>query len=236
MATRLTYLSLFAVAACGGGGGDEADTNVTGQAVYRDARTTHDGLQAEPAPPPAQGAKISIVIEGTGQIPQVDPQCALDPAGAFEASYLGTLNLTEDSVYASSFGSAAGTIATPSGCTIPDLTVGVITDIRIRGELTATTQNCDTYCSAAARADAEESCGATAGAAECRSTAEAQATASCTQTCTTQTHVIVAETSLAASLLGDIDASALRAAALGDFEANLTFDHMEDDSGNVVGF
>jgi hypothetical protein len=38
---------------------------------------------------------------------------------------------------------------------------------------------------------------------------------------------IVAEVSLAASLLGDLDAEALRAAALGDFSADLTFDHME---------
>jgi hypothetical protein len=39
--------------------------------------------------------------------------------------------------------------------------------------------------------------------------------------------VIVAEASLSASLLGDLDADSLRAAAMGDFAANLTFDHME---------
>jgi len=233
--TRLTMFSLFLVA-CGGGGDSDSATSVTGQAVYRDSATDHSGQQVEPATPPAQGAKLSIVIEGSGDIPQIDPQCVTDPAGSFEATYLGTLNLSDDSLYASSFGSAAGEITTPSGCEIPDLTVGVITDIRVRAELTANTQNCESYCAAAARADAEQECGATASSAECRTQAEGAASASCTTTCTTQTHVIVAEASLLASLLGDLDAEALKAAALGSFEADLTFDHMEDESGNEVGF
>jgi hypothetical protein len=233
--TRLTLLSccLFA---CGGGDGSEPSTNVTGQAVYRDSSTDHAGIEQAPAAPPAQGATITIVVQGTGDIPTIDPQCALDPSGSFEAHYLGTLNLSDDDVYASSFGDAATQIQTPSGCEIPDLTVGVITDVRIRGELVANTQNCQTYCAATARANAEESCGATASSAECRATAETEATAACTTTCTTETHVIVAETSLVASLFGDLDARALRAAALGELEANLTFDHMEDAEGNVLDF
>ncbi len=235
MVTRLTTFSLFLVA-CGGGGASEPATNVSGQAVYRDAATDHGGAQAEPATPPAQGAKISIVVEGSGDIPDLDPQCSLDPAGSFEAHYLGTLNLSDDSVYAAALGSTAAEIVTPSGCEIPELTVGVITDVRVRGELTANTQNCESYCAATARADAEQECGATASSAECRTNAEAAAAASCTTTCTTQAHVIVAEVSLLASLFGDLDADALQAAALGDFEANLTFDHMEDENGNEVGF
>ncbi len=230
MTTRHAVLSTCLIAC--GGGSDEPATSVTGQAVYRDAATDHAGAQAEPAAPPAQGAKLSIVVEGAGTIPELDPQCALDPTGSFEATYLGTLDLSSDRIYASAFGAAAGSITTPSGCAIPELTVGVITDVRVRAELTANTQNCETYCAAAARADAEEQCGATA--AECRASAEAAASASCTTTCTTETHVIVAETSLLASLFGDIDAEALQAAALGDFEANLTFDHMEDRDGHVI--
>lgn len=236
MTRRLTMFSLLLVACSGGGESGEPATNVSGQAVYRDAATDHTGAPAEPATPPAQGAKLSIVVEGSGDLPELDPQCALDPAGSFEAHYLGTLNLSDDSVYAASLGSAAGEITTPSGCEIPELTVGVITDVRIRAELTANTQNCESYCSAAARADAEQSCGATASAAECRTAAEAETSASCTTTCTTQTHLIVAEVSLLASLFGDLDAEALQAAALGDLEANLTFDHMEDQAGNEVGF
>jgi hypothetical protein len=237
MVFRLTLISVF-VAACGdgGGGGDDAATSMTGQAVYRDARTDHTG-QAQPASsPPAQDATLSIVVEGNGQIPQVDPQCALDPAGAFEAHYSGTLALSDDAAYASSVASTASSIVTPSGCAIPDLTVGVITDVKIHAELAVNTTNCQSYCSAAARADAEESCGATASAAECRSTAEASAEASCNTTCTTEAHSIVAEASLSAALLGQLDANALRAAALGDFEADLEFDHLEDSDGNLVDF
>jgi hypothetical protein len=48
--------------------------------------------------------------------------------------------------------------------------------------------------------------------------------------------VIVAETSLVASLFGDLDGEALQAAALGDFTADLTFDRMEDQDGNVLEF
>ena len=236
MVTRLTTFSLFLVACGGGGGESEPATRVSGHAVYRDAATDHSGAQAEPATPPAQGAKISIVVEGSGDIPNLDPQCSVDPAGSFEAHYLGTLNLSNDSVYAAALGSTAAEIVTPSGCEIPELTVGVITDVRVRAELTANTQNCESYCAATARADAEQECGASASSAECRTNAEAAASASCTTTCTTQAHVIVAEVSLLASLFGDLDADALQAAALGDFEANLTFDHMEDQSGNDVGF
>ncbi len=234
MKTRLTLISLCLVGACGGSSDPGTDTSVSGQAVYRDSSTDHDGVAQDPAAPPAQSASLSIVVEGEGQIPQVDPQCALDPAGAFEADYAGSLELGSDALYAASVGSAQ--LTTPSGCEIPELTVAAITDIRVRAELTASTENCQTYCAAAARADAEQSCGATAAAVDCRTAAESDASASCMTTCTTETHTIVAETSLSAALLGDLDASALRAAALGDLEANLEFDHMEDADGNVVEF
>lgn len=172
---------------------------------------------------------MTITVKGTGQIPQVDPQCALDPAGSFEAHYLSTMNMTDGSAYTAAI--ANGSITTPSGCAIPDLTVGVVTDVVVRGELTINTQNCDTFCEANARADAEAECGASASAATCRAQAESQATAQCQTTCTTKARAIVAEVSLAASLLGDLDADALRAAALGELQANLTFDHLEDANG-----
>jgi hypothetical protein len=204
--------------------------------MYRDATTDHTGMAQTPAAPPAQDAKLSIIVEGSGQIPNVDPQCALDPAGSFEAHYLGSLNLTDDDVYASSLFEAATEIRTPSGCEIPELAVAAITGARVRAELTVTTQNCQTYCAAAARANAEEQCGATAASAECRATAEASGEAACTTTCTTDARVIVAEASLAASLFGSLDANALRAAALGDLEVDLVFDRMEDGDGTVLDF
>jgi hypothetical protein len=230
MRTNLTVLaSVLFAAACTSS--DDAGAELSGKAVYRDAATDHAGAPAQPSAPPPQSAQVSIVVKGSGQIPQLDPQCALDPAGQFEAHYLSTLDMTSGSLYAATVASGSGTIQTPSGCSIPDLTVGVITDIVVRGDLAINTTNCDTFCSARARADAEAECGASASSASCRASAETQADAQCTQTCTTKASAIRAEVSLSASLLGDLDASALRAAALGELTADLTFDHMVDGDG-----
>jgi len=121
---------------------------------------------------------------------------------------------------------------TPSGCSVPSLSIGLVTDIVARGELSATSQNCDTYCTAKARSVAETECDGEADEATCRATAEASYEASCTTSCTSTTHVIVAETSVGSSVLGglvDLDGS-----ALGTVEADLTFDHVEDADGNTV--
>lgn len=231
--SNLTFLTItLLVAACTSDGDGQASAQLTGSAVYRDARTTHDGAAAEPAAPPAQSAHVSVVIKGTGQISDLDPQCTLDPAGAFEAHYLSTLDMTDGNIYAAAI--ARGTIQTPSGCTIPDLTVGVVTDIVVRGELAINTTNCDTFCSARARAQGEAECGATASSATCRAEYEADAAAACTTTCTTKASKIRAEVSLAGSLVGDIDADGLRAATFGDLSADLTFDTLVDAEGNSL--
>lgn len=228
---RISFAFLLAstLLACTSDG--DSNTSVTGQAVYRDAATDHSGVQQQPATPPPQSASVSIVVKGTGQIPQIDPKCALDPSGAFEAHYASTMNMANGSAYTSQVASGSGVIQTPSGCAIPDLTVSLVTDVVIRGELSITTQNCQTFCEANARADAEAQCGANASEASCRAQAESQLAGQCQTTCTTKAHAIVAEVSLGAALLGNIDADALRAAALGDLHANLTFDHLEDANG-----
>jgi hypothetical protein len=223
---------VLVVAACSGS--SSPNSSVAGQAVYRDAATDHQGAAQQPAAPPAQHVAVSVTIEGTGQIPHIDPKCAVDPAGSFEAHYAGTANLASDRAYLASFGDAAQSIVTPSGCAISDFTVGVVTDVVIRGELVVTTQNCNTYCAASARAAAEAQCGATASAAQCRSSAETTAQASCTTTCTSQAHAITAELALGAGALTHADADLLRAAAFGDLQANLRFDHMTDANGHVL--
>jgi hypothetical protein len=234
-AFRLTMVSLFA--ACGGGGdGGEGTAEVAGVATYRDATTTHDGQARDPEAPPAQSMRVRVVVEGQGTLPEVDPRCALDPAGQFEARYAGTTSLSNDGIYATALAAGTAELVTPSGCEIPDLIVGFVTDVRVRGELSVTTENCQTYCAAAARAEAEQSCGASANAAACRAEAEASGEASCMTTCTTQTHVIVAETSLGATAVGQLDVIQLRAAALGQIEADLVFDHLEDERGSVLDF
>jgi hypothetical protein len=228
MRNSLTLVSLlFAISCTGGDDGSGDDTQVTGQGVYRDATTDHAGAAKDPAAPPAQDVQVTITVEGTATIPNPDPQCVLDPVGAFEAVFTGTAVIDDGGAYLGAMGAGSGSITTPSGCAIPELTVGAVTDVTVRAELAATTENCQTYCAASARADAEAECGATADQATCRENAEVTAEASCTTTCTQQSDTIVAEVSLAASTLGSLDAEALQAAALGELHADLVFDHDE---------
>jgi hypothetical protein len=232
-----TFLSaLLLTTACTGGddGDEQGSTEVSGQAVFRDATTTADGEDAAPAAPPAQEMNVTLVVEGQGDIPELDPECALDPAGAFEAHLLGEAEVDDDGAYLATLGSGAVEVTSPSGCEIPELSGGVVTDITLRAELAATTQNCDTYCAASARADAEAECAGEPDAVTCRGEAEAAFSAACTTTCATETHVIVAEVSVGAGALGELDLETLHAAALGQFQAELTFDHMEDESGNTL--
>ena len=69
--------------------------------------------------------------------------------------------------------------------------------------------------------------------ASCRASEEATYEASCTTACSEPTtHAIVAETSLGASALADLDL--LGGTALGTVEADLEFDHLEDSGGQTV--
>jgi hypothetical protein len=220
--------SILFFTACTSDGESTSASHVTGDATYRDATTDHAGAAREPAAP-SQSATVTVIVKGTATLPQVDARCAVDPAGLFEAHYASTVDFADGSAYLAAIGS--GAITTPSGCELDALSGAIVTDVRIRAEIEATTQSCETYCQAYARAEAEQSCGATASAAACRSSAETSAEGTCTTTCTTRADHIVAETSLAAALFGDVDAEDLRAAALGDLEADLTFDHLTDANG-----
>src|SRR5687768_10743848 len=139
--SNLTFVSLF-VAACGGGGDGEATSEVTGAATYRDAETDKQGNPQEPALPASQSMRVFVTAEGQGTLPEVDPQCALDPAGQFEARYTSTANVSDDAAYAALFGASSARLVTPSGCEIPALTVGAITGVRVRGELTVSAPSC----------------------------------------------------------------------------------------------
>jgi hypothetical protein len=229
----LSTLSLFAFAACSSDDGSTTETSskLSGDATYRDATTDHAGNEIDPVGPSSDGT-ITIVVEGSGQLPQVDASCALDPSGRFEAHYVSDVDFDSGDAYVASV--ASGVIMTPGGCELPSVNALLVTDVKIRAEIEATTQNCETYCAASARADAEAECGATSSAANCRENAEATAEASCHTTCTTRADRIVAESSLTASLFAGLDFEALRGALFGDLSANLEFDHMVDGSGNEL--
>jgi hypothetical protein len=227
-----TIASVLFVAACtsdDGGTGTTPTSQVEGEMRYKDAATNVDGSPREPSEPPAQQALVTVEVRGTGTITGLEgTQCALESAsGQFHALFDSTVQLGDGGIYAAGYGEGDARVETLGGCEIPNLTIGLITDVVVRAEIEATTANCSTYCEANARATAEAQCQGSQDQASCRSTAEASASASCNTECTTQRDVIVAEASLSASLLGELDFEALRAAAFGDFAADLTFDRME---------
>lgn len=228
----LASITVLAVA-CGDdpSGSGEA---VRGGIAYRDATTDHAGASRDPAAPPAQSATLTLIARGTATIPELDPRCAADPVGRFEARYVGSMVVDGGGAYTALIAGGSGAITTPSGCELPELTVGAITEVVVRAELDATTQTCQTYCQASARADAEQACGAHAAAASCRADLESQAAATCTSTCTTSAHAIAGEASVDASLLGELDVDALRAAAFGELEVDLVLDAMIDADGAAL--
>jgi len=213
---------------------DTPSTQVVGQAVYRDAATDASGQPQQPATPPPQSITVQMAVKGIGSIPQIDPRCATDPVGEFHAQYTSTARISSTDAYVAAF--SQGMLSTPSGCAVPDLQVSAIVGVEIRGELQVTTENCQTYCAANARADGEAQCTTSTDQASCRAMAESTLSAQCQTKCTTQAHAIVAQISLGASAFGQeqLGADELEAAVLGDLSANLTFEHLEDVSGNKL--
>lgn len=232
MTRNISIVAILFVAACASDDGTDTTptSQVEGEMRYKDAATNADGTPHEAEQPPAQQALVTIEVRGTGTITGLEsaPECALDAAsGQFHALFDSTVSVNDSGAYVAGYGEGDARIETLGGCEIPNLTVGVITDVVVRAQIEANTVNCNSYCEANARATAEAQCEGSQDQASCRGSAEATAMASCNTECTTQREVIVAEASLSASLLGELDFEALRAAAFGDFAADLTFDRME---------
>ncbi|MBE7450547.1 MAG: hypothetical protein HS111_17105 [Kofleriaceae bacterium] len=226
--TFITLLSLSILGACTSDDGAPPTGQVAGELRYRDAATNPDGTPREAATPPAQDGRLTVEVRGTGTLDGLTGACALEAAsGQFRARFDAAAAIGPDGAYVATLASAAARLETLGGCPIPDLTVALVTDVVVRAELDATTATCESYCAASARSDAEATCAGSATQATCRAAAEADAQAACHTECTTQRDVIVAEASLSASLLGEVDAELLRAAALGELRAELTLDRME---------
>ncbi len=225
--TFITLLSLSILGACTSDGAPPTG-QVAGELRYRDAATNPDGTPREAATPPAPDGRLTVEVRGTGTLDGLTGACALEAAsGQFRARFDAAAAIGPDGAYVATLASAAARLETLGGCPIPDLTVALVTDVVVRAELDATTATCESYCAASARSAAEATCAGSATQATCRAAAEADAQAACHTECATQREVIVAEASLAASLLGEVDAELLRAAALGELRAELTLDRME---------
>ena len=179
---------------------------------------------------------VTIEVQGTGSFDVSEPQCQVDTvAGSFFGVFEGEGSVDDDGVYVASMAESEATFTTPSGCTLPTLEIGLVTDIVVRGELPITQQNCTSYCDSKGRAYAEQECSVASDEATCRTEAETEYSASCETSCSEPTtSVIVAETSIAATGLANLDPTALAAGVLGTVEADLTFDRLEDGDGNEV--
>lgn len=230
----VTAITLGACTSSNGNGTSSNTSQLTGDASYRDATTSDSGAPQQPSAPPAQQVDVRLEIQGTGTIPQIDPKCATDPVGAFVATYSSNAEISNGGGYAGAVASSSGTITTPSGCAIQSLTVGAVTSAKLVADLQITTENCQTYCEARARADAETQCGATASAATCRVQMESSLAASCQTTCTSQAHSIHAEADVTASALGQLTADELKAASFADLETKLEFATLVDASGHTL--
>ena len=238
----IVSMALVCATACSGGtkstDNTAGDSDASGNAAYRDARTDHDGNAAEPsAPAPQEDSspmKVELQLSGTGSnLNSVDPTCVLDGVGgSFTGSIVGTGTIDDSGAYTSVLAQQDGTFTTPSGaCVLDEVDIATLTDVTVHAELQNTEPNCSTYCASSARADAEEQCGSDASDASCRADAEASAEASCKTECTgSTTRRIVADAHLSASEVATMNAGALGLTGVGEVTADLTFDHTDEAS------
>lgn len=239
--TRLILLGLglAGAVACSDGEPEpaEGDTTAGGACTYEDAETDSSGQPKEPAsPPPSDDLRVTVDVEGNGTLSGLEPQCEIEGAtGEFRGLLEGTGEIDDNGVYFAVLAQEDASFTTPSGtCEIPDLQIGSVTSVVVRGELTNTQENCTTYCESKARAAAEQECGADAEAAACRGEIEVSYESTCTEECTTSTRKIVAEAALGVDAIAAINASGLTASGLGEIEVDLTFDHVEEEDGTEI--
>ena len=243
MLRSMTLAAALFLAACDSGSADEpkdADTYADGQTRYRDADTDSDGSAREPAMPGPQSSDepmwVEIAIEGSGDLDITDPECELDSlSGSFSGLYSGEAEIDNDGIYIAALASSEAEFTSPSGCTLPDLSISSVSEVVVKGYLSATQENCDTYCAASARSHAEAECEGSSDEASCRAEQEAEYSASCTQTCTgSTTYAIYAESALSATALAELNGAALTGTALGSLEVDLPFDRIVDETDNTV--
>lgn len=230
MSYRIIHLATasLALTACTTGEAD-VDTNASGHAVYRDATADHQGQSVAAARPDPQDIMLTMEVSGTASLPELEPRCALDEvSGQVTALFAGEAVIDDEGVYTAALASGEATFVSAGGCTLPPLELTAMTEVVVRAELEATTASCETYCQAGARAEGEAVCGAEPAAAGCRGETEAEYAASCTTACESEsTRVIVAETSLSATAIAELNARTATGSGLGELDVDLVFDHIE---------
>jgi len=193
--------------ACSSSSEDNIDTTANGVARYQDAPA-----EGEPARPDAQTMLVEVRAEGTAEMSDLDPQCAVDGVtGSFDALFVGDAVIADDGSYVAAMSSGEAELTTPTGCEIADMEITAVTRVVVRATVEADSANCEVYCAANARYEGD-----------------ASLAGECTAQCTTSAHVIVAETELSADAVAALAIDELSGAALGDIHADLVFDHTEE--------
>ena len=215
------------------------DGRAEGQTTFRDAGTKPDGTAREPATPEEDDGPplwVEVVLEAAAEVDLTDPRCSLDGLGSsLEVLYSGEATLSEDGAYVASFASADAEIIGAPECTLPDLSISAVTGVSVQGWYETTTQRCESYCEASARAEAEEACEGDADEVSCRAEAEAEHQASCSTSCEDSgTWAIYAETALDASQVADVSTSMIAGEGLGAVSADLRLELLVDADGDEV--
>ena len=210
-------------------------TGFRGKIGFEDARHDLDGERVRPASPVAGDADVTVEVYGDASWDGLLPDCGFLLGGEVSGLYEGEGRVSEDGAYIAAFNENEASFVADAGCLIEDLTLDAVSGAYIRAELEATYPQCEAFCAAAARSEAEGMCGASPDAAECRLAEEASIEASCMVSCTEEASYIVGEAEVSGGAMATINRG-LSGEGWGVARTHIRVDHMEDAEGDEVEF
>ncbi|HTM22338.1 MAG TPA: hypothetical protein VL172_17580, partial [Kofleriaceae bacterium] len=126
----------------------------------------------------------------------------------------GEAAIDDGGAYTAGMASATAVFQTPAGCAIPDIDIDTVTSVTVRATIPADQVNCQAYCAARVAGGEDQ--------------------VACDAACSTDQASIEAEAELSAAQVAELSARNLSGGALGEVDADLTFDHLIDADGNVI--
>ena len=232
------FLALVAASGCKkdespGPQPEPSASEARGQSTYTDQDRGQDGQTWTAERPEPQQSWMEVRAETSATFSVSDPGCELDAlGGSLLVLFEGDAQIDSNGAYVSALTLAS--FETPSGCTVPEAELAAVTGITARMELPVTVENCQSYCDAKARAEAEQACEGDVDEASCRTDLEATYSSDCQTTCTTTAFAIGAETTLDVATTTAVGADLVATGALGSFTVDLMFEELSDDSGQTI--
>jgi hypothetical protein len=210
--------------------------DITGQLTYEDATTTLRGFPAVADFPSSDNGinsmELTVAIHGEGALQLDDPSCQANLTGEFINTMAGQASIDEDGVYLAGFSDGSGELVSDVGCELGDVTATQYSSIAIHGAIEATTSSCEAWCEAAGSAQAEARCEGSSREVACRVRVATAYSFHCERNCTTNAHYIAGDATISGSDLNSLNSGL--GLVLDDQEIDLTLDHLEDASGNVI--